>query len=243
MVKGIEHPEGFAVAFPRYFGKRKVLNGVSLASVLGVVRPCDCSPRPVPLIPLSDSALLDPLDLIDSDRVAKEFASILPKGAGLTGSRAVGIEGDIDLIYYDNFEAVVKALEELREDGETTPPKGGKWDALGEGAKSYRSKTALLEGEWRGYHYSIRLVGQPRAPTRPVRLGEASVKGRIVEARSYVMPYLYRLDNGVVVESLRMQHSELREGLEVEVKGSWELSTLGERLHLGLGSRLNVISY
>lgn len=243
MVKGVEHPEGFAVAFPRYVGNRKVSDTTSLSSILNLVRRCDCAPRPVPLVPLSKAIIMNPLDLIEADKVAKDFASILPKGAGLTGSRVVGIEGDLDLVYYNNFERVIKALREMRESGETEPPKWGKWDSLGSGAVEYRSREALLEGEWRGYHYSIRLVGPNRAPTRPSVIGARSVRGVIVEAQGNVMPYVYQLDNGIVIESLRMQHSELKVGMEIEVRGSWELSTLGERLHLGLGSYLNVISY
>ena len=184
---------------------------------------------------------MDPRDLLDGDREAKELASVLPKGAGLTGSRAVGIEGgDVDLVYYSRFEDVIKALTELKEDGEIKPH-FGKWNSLSKGAIKYKLENSILEGTWRGIPFSIRLVGPRRAPSRPVKLGRVKRRGRIVKAQGYVMPYTYVLEDGTVVESLRLQHSELKKGVEVEVEGDWELSLRGERLHLGLNSRLDVI--
>ncbi len=242
LVKGIEHPKGFVVAFPRYFGRRRVSDPLTVVRALNVIRRCDCAPEPVPLIPLSESEVLDPRDLLDGDREALELANVIGvKGAGLTGSRAVGIEGgDVDLIYYDNFERVIRALYELKEDGEIKPVRG-KWDSLSERAVECKSKVSVLEGKWKDIKFSIRLVSPPRTPSRPTALGKIKVRGKIVRANAFVMPYTYVLDNGVVVESLRMQHSELPEGSTIEVSGTWEVSTRGERVHLGLGSRLDVI--
>jgi len=241
MVKGIEHLEGFLVAFPRYKGKAKVVDPSLIVSSFNLYKTCDCAPVPVPLVPMDRSEVLDPRSLIEADKEAKDLASVIAKGAGLTGSRAVGIEGgDIDLVYYSNFNEVIKALKELKEDGEVTTHLG-KWDSLGERAIEYRLKNSILEGKWRGTPFSIRLVSPPRAPSRPVRLKRIKKRGRIVSAQAYVMPYTYVLDDGTVIESLRLQHSELRKDMCVEVDGYWEMSTRGGRLHLGLGSKLDVI--
>ncbi|UXD22365.1 hypothetical protein IPA_03920 [Ignicoccus pacificus DSM 13166] len=239
MAKGIEHPEGYAVAFPRYHGGKKV--SLFPTQFLSLVKTCDCSPSPVPLVPLERAIVYDPRDLIERDTLARDFASVLAKGAGLTGSRVIGVEGDIDLVFYDSYEEVLKALKDLRDDGEIEP-EIGKWKSLGEGAIKCKLKHTLLEGKWRGVHYSIRLVSAPRAPSRPVSLGLKAVKGRIIEANNTVMPYEYVLENGVIIESLRMQHSEIPVGAIIEVKGSWEMSSRGERLHLGLNSFMDVIS-
>ncbi len=248
IAKGVDACGKYVPAIPKYdLRGRKLSYELILRLFNDLSHPSDCSPKPVPLIPLSDAEVIDPRDLLEADQVAKDMASVFSCEAGLTGSRAWGRGEDVDLIFYGRECArdVVSVMEELRSKGITKPPKLGKWDGLGLGARLYRMSRSLLEGEWHGIRYSFRIVGEPRSPRRPVAVVRTKLCGRLYPISNVVMPYTYELDYGdgrIRVESLRMQHSELGE-VRVCVEGIIESRVDGIVLSLPPGSMLDVLNW
>ena len=243
VVKGVDACEE-VIAYPRYdLRGRKLPRELKEALVEERKGPSDCAPVPVPRLSPREGELLDPRWLLDSDPKAKEFASLFPCEAGLTGSRALGNEGgDIDLVFYDHscFEDVVEVLRELKAKGLLREVEG-KWDGLGPRARLLRKKYSVLEGVWEGTPFSIRLVLGPRAPRRPVAVGWVRVRGRVVRSDPFT-PTTIVLDDGTVVESLRLQHSEVPIGYEVEVRGLLEVRTDGVRVSLPPGGKLEILA-
>jgi len=244
VVKGVDACS-HVIAFPRYDlrGKKLDRDVVDLLT-RDALRTSDCSPVPVPALDPDEAEVLDPRSLIDADPIAKEFSKLFPCEAGLTGSRIFGRgSGDVDLVFYDDscFGDVIEVLKELKEKGVVTSPLLGKWDGLGERAAKLRRRYALLEGVWKGTPFSIRLVKGPRSPRRPVRLKWDVVEGRVLVSTP-TTPTLIRLDTGVTIESLRLQHAEVPPGSLVKVKGTWEMRTDGLVLTLPRGARLEIVA-
>jgi len=233
------------IAFPRYdLRGRKLDQNVVKLLARNVLGTSDCSPVPVPTLDPDLVEPLDPRSLIDADPIAKEFSKFFPCEAGLTGSRAFGRGGgDVDLVFYDNtcFNDVIEILKELKKKGVITAPQRGKWDGLGKRAVKLRKRYTLLEGTWMGVPYSIRLVKGPRSPRRPVRLKWDVVTGRVLVSTS-TTPTLIRLDSGVMIESLRLQHAEVPPGSRIKVRGTWELRTDGLVLTLPPGAKLEIVA-
>ncbi len=248
IVKGVDVCEKYALAIPKYdLRGRKLKHEIVLKLFVEHSSPSDCSPKPMPLIPLSDAEVIDPRDLLDADQIAKDMASIFSCKAGLTGSRAWGEGDDVDLIFYGREceREVLSVMKDLRARGVTRPPKSGKWDGLGLGARLYRMNKSLLEGIWHNVRYSFRIVGEPRSPRRPAVVTKLKLCGLLRPVSNIVMPYTYELnyDGGKIrVESLRMQHSELGE-VQVCIEGVMESRIDGTVLALPPGSKLDVLNW
>jgi len=244
VVKGVDSCDQ-VIAFPRYdLRGRKLPSAVREMLLRDQISLTDCAPFPVPVVDVDRAEVFDPRELLRNDPIARALADELPCEAGLTGSRALGGQrGDIDLVFYDEpcFKEVIDALADMRDRGVTQPPTTGKWDGLGSSAKALRSKLSLLEGSWRGHPYSIRLVKGPRSPRRPVFLKRGYARGEVLRS-GFTTPTTIVLSSGVVVESLRLQHTELPPGVRVEVRGTWELRTDGAVLTLPPGSILEVVA-
>ncbi len=247
VVKGVDVCEGHVIAFPRYDIRGRKLSYEVIAKLIKTYsRASDCSPRPSPLVPLAEAEVIDPRDLIDADRIAKDMASIFSCEAGLTGSRAWGSGNDIDLIFYGEecVPEVLRVMKELRENGVTKPPSEGKWDGLGMGARRYRMSNSLLEGIWGDIPYSFRIVSGPRSPRRPTILRRVNVCGYLTPISNIALPYTYELHVGntkIKLESLRMQHSEIGE-VAVCVEGTLESRIDGMVLTLPPSSKLDVLN-
>ena len=236
------------MAIPKYdLRGRKLKRDLIMKLFYEFSRPSDCSPRPTPLIPLSEAEVIDPRDLLEADREAKDMASVFSCKVGLTGSRAWGEGDDVDLIFYGKecVREVIEVMEDLRSRGITRPPKFGKWDGLGPNARLYRMNKSLLEGIWNNTQYSFRIVGEPRSPRKPVVVGRTKFCGKLYPVSNLVMPYTYDLyydDGKIRVESLRMQHSEIGEA-RVCIEGVIESRVDGTILALPPGSKLDVLSW
>ncbi|ABU81233.1 hypothetical protein [Ignicoccus hospitalis] len=244
VVKGVDVCEEGVIAYPRYDLKgRKLEKDVVDNLVRSALELTDCAPRPVPLLPLGETELVDPRHLLEADPAAKDFASLFPCEVGLTGSRALGMGGgDVDLVVYDEscFNDVIETLRELKAKGEIGPYEG-KWDALGPRARRKRKEYSVLEGVWKGIPYSIRLVKGPRSPRRPVAVAQVIRRGVVVRSDPYT-PTQIVLHDGTVVESLRLQHAELPRGYEVVIEGILEVRADGVRVSLPPGGRLEILA-
>ncbi len=233
------------IAYPRYDERgRKLARELIELLIESELKMTDCAPVPVPCLPPDEGEVLDPRWLLEVDRAAKRFAELFPCEAGLTGSRALGnVRGDIDLVFYDErcFNDVYETLSLLRERDYTRPPSEGKWDGLGPWMRAYRKRYTLLEGTWNGTPYSIRLVKFPRSPRRPVKVREAEVVGVVVES-SVTTPAIIKLHNGVVLESLRMQHSEVPQGTKIKVRGVIESRVDGTVIALPKGAVMELVT-
>ena len=286
-VKGLIHPPGHVVAYPKYvldpsgdrerggvryrklgslrekvaFIKEHVPHYLVHDPVLDEVL---CEP------PRSDVArILDPvgglgelrrsgpsstlalasLELVDEvlDRANLRWSDV-----GISGSILAGLEGpssDIDLVFYghDACLEAYEALRSMREEGATKPLGLGELKAIFSSRSRdtkhdrasflTRERNKVLQGTFRGFPYSIRLVPsrgpEPYGATRFRKLGVGVIKAIIVDAsRSIFTPCIYRLGNVRLVEgpaepsyltSFRMRFCEHAwEGELIKARGKLE---------------------
>lgn len=216
IVKGIEHPDGYVVAYPRYciecIPPRKLYRAEYLRKIN--YYKWNCVDLDVPVIPRDKVYLIYPRPW----RVTQEFISLLCELSGiecsdiiLTGSLVIGLDpltSDTDLVVYgrENVDRVYEALVYLRESGATSPlgmhgslieyKKHG--DLLFEDYMLLR-RYSVLQGFYKNkYRYTIRLVPYDHGfsgCTDPV-IWSSMVRLKIVileEISPYTTPAIYRV--------------------------------------------------
>ena len=247
VVKGFQHPRGYVIAYPRYNVSHIPYTRIKEYTCLVNTIYWDCIGLEVPVIPL-DKVMPIPKRIYDS--VAMEYKSLLANLTGIdleniyiTGSKALGLQdrfSDIDLVIYGKHESdqVYNALVYLRKTGITRSLYGlhlfrehKKHPDLTLEEYMLLRENSVLQGVYKGYRYSIRLVPFTKGYSGCLRKAEIIgwYKGtiRIIEAiKPYTTParYIIELDNGeeALMETYRIRYTELPIGFKGYVVGRIE---------------------
>ncbi|AWR99143.1 hypothetical protein [Metallosphaera hakonensis] len=224
-VKGCVHPEGYAVALPRYFNGRKLK---TLSDGMRLVRerfPSYLSYVPdigfeVPLVPLEESEILNPyLKREVQDERVTNFMSWF-KEIGLTGSWLyLGRGDDLDLLS-SNLENY-RILKELRLRGITHSLKTinhSEVETLNTDNFSFLKSIRVLEGSYFGLPYTFKIV-------ECEQFGKVLHKERFVGTveierglKPFSLPVKYEAGK-FILTSFRTRFTELPEGTVLKVKG------------------------
>lgn len=242
VVKGYQHPEGFIIAYPKYliehFPPRKMPNWLKEKYIIKEFY-WDCINATVPVIPLSKSMYLGTRLFGKARELAKlinEYANIdLGEDVYFTGSASLGLNGDIDLVFYGNNVSwkVYNSLMALREAGVLKPlslselleeHKKNPWVSFSDYV-ALRSGS-ILQGSLMNIRYSIRLVpyehGYGTCIDRVTEVREEFLKVKIVEALSpYTTPAMYRViveqyNYEALLSSFKILFTELKPGATIE---------------------------
>lgn len=224
-VKGCHHPDGYAVATPRFFKGRKIK---TLREGMEVVR--EHFPHylkyvaeigfEVPLVPLKDSQILNPFTRKVTDPHLKEFMDHF-HDVGITGSFLyLGNGGDLDLLSTNprNYEV----LAELRRRGITSPLNEinpVEVEVLDSRDFLDLKLHRILEGKFRGYPYTFKIV--ECEDFGEVRYSE-KFNGTVVVERAlkpFSLPVKYLTSGGMVLTSFRTRFTEIPEGSILKVRG------------------------
>ncbi len=125
VVKGCDHPEGYAVAIPRLIGGVKLKRVKEAIEVVrkrfpNVLKYYDKVGFQVPLVPLDESEIINPFKIEPRDNVSAKFSSFFQNNVGITGSMAYSNSWrDMDFLSTDLKH--LQTLRRLREEGITKP--------------------------------------------------------------------------------------------------------------------------
>jgi len=246
IVKGVEHPDGYVVAYPRYcmecIPSRRLYAGEGLRRIR--LFWWDCIGLRVPVIPCRH---VYPVH-VRLEGVAGEFIGLLSDLAGidrsdivLTGSLLIGGRlpaSDVDIVVYGwrNCDRVYRVLGYLRESGVTAPL--GLHGLLVEYRKHrdllFRDYMLLrgdsvLQGIYLGkYRYTVRLVPYDKGffGCRDPVVWSSMARHRVLIVKAispYTTPAVYEvrvLDQGYsgscTMLSYRIRYTELREGMVLD---------------------------
>ncbi|MEB3851464.1 MAG: hypothetical protein LRS49_02630 [Desulfurococcales archaeon] len=231
MVKGYEHPEGGVVIEPYRLGGRRL--GRPTRGTGGVIplsaEWTPCMPRPVYTVSASQV-----IRVVDPERALRQAWRSLParvrllidavdyEWAGLTGSWAVGLEGeysDVDILLYgpEAYESIAEAHERLGWEPCGSPRRGR--GVGGELGVLYRLKLVeLCSGSLRVTLRLLRATEGKPCSKRRVPLGLYKGHVEIVDiGESYLVPARYRAETPsgrtMVLETWRTRYQELPPGL------------------------------
>ncbi|RLG82956.1 MAG: hypothetical protein DRO40_06225 [Thermoprotei archaeon] len=216
IVKGVQHPDGYVVAYPRYcvecIPPRKLFRMESLRKIK--YYRWDCIGLELPVVPKKD---VKPFFIKSRSRVM-EFMDLIIDLSGidrddvlLTGSLLIGydpIYSDIDLVFYGEsiVNRVYDVLRYLRESGVTSSlgPSGllieyDKHRDLSFDQYIMLRRNSLLQGYYmKKYRYTIRLVpydhGYNECIDRVVWSDYRDLTIKVIEPiKPYTTPALYRV--------------------------------------------------
>lgn len=241
VVKGYQHPEGFIIAYPKYLightPPRKMPNWLREKYIEEFY--WDCINATVPVIPLSKSMYFSTRLFGKAREMAKlinEYADIdLSEDVYFTGSSSLGLNGDIDLVFYGNdvSRKVYNSLTILREAGVFKPLslselleeyKKNPWISFSDYV-ALRSRS-VLQGSFMNVRYSIRLVpyehGYSYCIDKVTKVSEESLKIKVIESlSSYTTPAMYRVivepyNYEALLSSFKILFTELKPGAIIE---------------------------
>ncbi len=241
VAKGYQHPEGFIIAYPKYLIEhippRKMPNWLREKYV--EERYWDCINAVVPVIPLSKSMYVSTRLSGKAGEIARlinEYANVdLSEDAYFTGSSSLGLDGDIDLVFYGSNASrrVYESLMALREAGVLKPlslselleeHKKNPWVSFSDYA-ALRSRS-VLQGSFMNFRYSIRLVpyecGYSACIDKVTGVSEEFLKVKVVEALSpHTTPAMYRVlaeqyNYEALLSSFKILFTELKPGTTIE---------------------------
>ncbi len=241
VAKGYQHPEDFIIAYPKYFIEHvppmkmpSWLKGKYFEELYW-----DCINAVVPVIPLSKSTYVGTRLSGKAGEIARlinEYANVdLSEDAYFTGSSSLGLNGDIDLVFYGSnasrrvYESLITlreagvlkslSLSELLEEHKKNP-----WISFSDYA-ALRSRS-VLQGSFMNVRYSIRLVpyehGYSGCIDKVIEVSEESLKVEVVEALSpHTTPAMYRVvvkpySYEALLSSFKILFTELRPGTTIE---------------------------
>ena len=224
-VKGCYHPDGYAVATPRYFQGRKVK---TLREGMDIVRTYFPSYLQhvseigfeVPLVPLRESKVLNPFTRRVDDELLREFLAFF-RDTGVTGSYLYLGEGkDFDLLStnLENYQV----LAELRRRRVTTSlDELNPMEVEGLNPQDFVNLKLhrVLEGKFKGRPYTFKIVecedfGEV---THTERFDNVL---RVEKAlKPFSLPAKYLASEGIVLTSFRTRFTEIPEGTVLKVRG------------------------
>ncbi|QKR00334.1 hypothetical protein GWK48_08050 [Metallosphaera tengchongensis] len=223
-VKGCYHPEGFAVAMPRYVDGRKIKTlkeGLEFVrsrfpEYLKLVKEIGFQ---VPLVPLKESVVLNPF-LVSLEGTVNKFKSLF-KNTGVTGSYLyLGKGHDMDLVSTDVGN--VEILKELRRKGVTSPLEEvneTELESLPKEDFQQLKRRRITEGIFMGVPYTFKIVEcESFGEVTKVENFKDTVK-IIRVTKPYSLPVKYYTDVGVTITSFRTRFTELPPGTKLRVKG------------------------
>ncbi|MEL9970380.1 MAG: hypothetical protein QXR57_06820 [Metallosphaera sp.] len=227
-VKGCFHPPGHVIALPRYVMGKKVKR---MSDELRIVRERFPSYLryleeigfEVPLVPLSESEILDPFSLKKDSLDAKlsEFISLFDN-VGVTGSYLYSRTGnDFDLLSTDPRNYFI--LKELRKKGITDPltsVEKSELETLDSRDFSLLKSRRVLEGMYKGVPYTFKIVECINfGRVKKIERFEGTIK--ITEAKKpFSLPVMYLTSLGITLTSFRIRFTEIPVGTTLMVKGS-----------------------
>jgi hypothetical protein len=232
-VKGCDHPEGYAVALPRVFKGRKIKRlGESMKIVMenfqSIVTYYDNVGFQVPLVPLSESTIIDPFQVTPKDPLSREFSSFFPR-VGITGSMAYSDSWrDVDFLSVDSSDYNI--LRRLRSGGVTSPlstVNESEIETLDRESFKVLKQERVTEGKFRDMEYTFKIVECVSFP--PVQ-ERREVEGDLTvldEIKPFSLPVMYRgemIIKGdatipVYLTSYRTRFTELKRGTKLRIKG------------------------
>ncbi|MEM2854649.1 MAG: hypothetical protein QW398_02950 [Desulfurococcaceae archaeon] len=241
VAKGYQHPEGFIIAYPKYLIEH--IPSIKIPSWLKgkYIKEFywSCINAAVPVIPLSKSMYFSTRLFGKAREMAKlisEYADIdLDENVYFTGSSSIGLNGDIDLVFYGNnvSRKVYDSLMILREAGVFKPlslselleeNKKNPWVSFSDYV-TLRSKS-VLQGSFMNVRYSIRLVpyehGYNTCIDRVIKAREEFLKVKVIEALSpHTTPAMYRVvvepyNYEALLSSFKILFTELKPGVVIE---------------------------
>jgi len=231
VVKGYQHPPGYAVAFPRYNPvTRTKIAASDYGKYAELVQYWDCLKIEVPVVKVSEAVLYQPrLDPRLEEVVAAVRDLVGFENYVVTGSALIGGGNDLDIVVYGFREEHRKNLEKLVE---TDVFKRSEWVLLSEYAAKHASsidfatytaikKNTLLHFTYSGVHVNMRPVKHANGFSECVDpvykrwffAGEV----RVVElVENLVIPSKYVVeyrDSELYLETYRELYAELPRGV------------------------------
>ncbi|MCY0862977.1 MAG: hypothetical protein OWQ52_11235 [Metallosphaera prunae] len=224
-VKGCYHPDGYAVAMPRYFQGRKVKTlreGMEIVRAYfpSYLRHVSEIGFEVPLVPLKESKVLNPFTKRVNDELLREFL-VLFRDTGVTGSYLyLGTGNDFDLLStnLENYQV----LAELRKKGVTVPlDELNPMEVEGLNPQDFANLKLhrVLEGRFKGRPYTFKIVecedfGEVK---RTERFNNTLKVERAL--KPFSLPAKYLSSEGIVMTSFRTRFTEIPEGTVLKVRG------------------------